>query len=106
MNIDIIRRAKQNIMINVDLFSKFVTSCLVDSEKASDLETGIIQCTTPVRNSKTINIRVDKAKGFLSLVKTPSTNLQELGICLEIGDDENKNSNCAVDKIINEIISH
>ena len=96
MNVDIIKRSSQNIMVNVDLFSKFVTTCFIESEQAKDLENGIIALSSPIRHSKEVLIRVDKAKGFVSLVRTKPQSLSELGITLELTNDENKNANCRV----------
>ena len=102
MNVDVIKRSGQNILVCTDLFSKFSTACIIESEKASDLEKGIIQLTNPIRNSREVKVRVDKAKGFQSL-KIKSNELKELGISIELAEDENKNPNCSVDKIIDEL---
>ena len=103
MNIDIMKRAGQTIVINTDLFSSYTTTCLSSSEKADDLAKAIIQVTTPIRRGASLLIRVDKAPGFVSLASTPDSSLSELGIKLELGDDGNKNSNCSVDRIIKEL---
>ena len=42
MNIDVMRRAGQYVLVNIDLFSGFATSCLISSETAKDLRRGII----------------------------------------------------------------
>ena len=103
MNVDILKREGQLILVSIDVFSSFVTSCFVASEKAQDLAQSIIQVTTPVRTSPTLLIRADKAPGFVSLTKSPQTLLEEVGIKLELAHDENKNSNCYVDKAIREL---
>ena len=56
MNIDILKRAGQIILVNIDLFSLFVTICFVSSEKSDDLAKAIIQATTPVRRSAALTI--------------------------------------------------
>ena len=103
MNADILRRERQLILVNTDMFSSFVTSCFVDSEKTDDLAKAIIQVTTPIRRSPNIVIRVDRAPAFVSLASSPNPLLENLGIKLELADHENKNSNCVVDKSINEL---
>ena len=103
MNVDVLKRAGQFILVNTDLFSSYTTTCLTASEKAVDLAKAIIQATTPVRRASTLLIRADKAPGFISLASESNSPLKDLGIELELGDDYNKNSNCSVDKIINEL---
>ena len=103
MNIDVLKRSGQLIVVNIDLFSGFVTACFTDSEKSSDLSTAIIQVITPVRHSDTVLVRVDKAPALQSLAKDPSSDLTKLGINLDIPLDDNKNSNCRVDKAIYEL---
>ena len=103
MNIDVIRRATQLILVNVDSFSLYITACFIPSEKSEDLASGIIQVVTPVRHSGPILIRVDKAPGLLKLANSSQSALIDVGITLEIGNDANKNSNCSVDKAICEL---
>ena len=103
MNIDIIKRAGQLILVCVDLFSFYTTSCFIPSEKAEDMEIAIIQAVTPIRRASSLSVRVDKAPGFMKLASTNRPSLSNVGIKLVIGDDENKNSNCSVDKAISEL---
>ena len=105
MNVDILKRAGQLILICVDMFSSYVTGCFSSSEKAEDLEESIIQAVTPIRRSNPVLVRVDKAPGFVKLSKLSQSSLPTVGISLELGDDGNKNSNCVVDKIIDELES-
>ena len=105
MNVDILRRAGQMILVCVDLFSSYTTSCFAQSEKAEDLSSAIIQATTPIRQAKTITVRVDKAPGLVKLATTNPSSLTDLNITLIPGDDENKNANCSVDKAICELES-
>ena len=53
MNVEILKRAEQLILVNVDHFSLFITTCFVASEKAKDLETAIIQAVTPIERPAT-----------------------------------------------------
>ena len=103
MNIDVMRRAGQMVLINVDIFLFYITACFTQSEKAEDLANAIIQAVTPIRRSSCVLIRVDKAPCLLKLAQSSHSTLQELGITLEIGDDANKNSNCSFDKAIDEL---
>ena len=103
MNADVLKRAGQLILVNTDLFSDYTTTCFVNSEKAEDLAKSIIQDSTPIRRAQYVLIRVDKAPGFASSATQNNSSLEQLGIKLELTCDENKNSNCHVDKIINEL---
>lgn len=103
MNIDIIRRASQYIMVNVDLFSKFMTTTLIHSERKEDLVEGIIRTVTPLRRSNSTLVRSDAAPGLRSLAENPHPDLQNMGIQIIIGEDFNKNKNCHVDKAIQEL---
>ena len=103
MNIDILKRAGELILVNIDLFSGYVTTCFSNSEKSSDLSAAIIQVVTPIRHASSILVRVDKAPALVSLANAPQSELVDVGIKLEVGEDENKNSNCCVDKAISEL---
>lgn len=103
MNIDVMRRAGQYILVNIDLFSGFVTSCLINSETAEDLSKGIMSAVTPIRHAEVVIVRVDKAPALVSLAKNQTSDLNKLGIRLELSMDDNKNSNCCVDKAIAEL---
>ena len=103
MNADVLKRAGQGIVVNTDMFSAYTTTCVANSERAEDLGKALIQVSTPIRRSQHIIIRVDKAPGFISLASNQNHMLQQVGIELELTCDENKNANCHVDKIINEL---
>ena len=103
MNVDIIRRAKQHILVNVDLFSKFVTTTIVRDETTRSITEGIIQVVAPLRRSTETIVRTDAAPAFQSLQKKPSSDLNDLGIVIILGESLNKNSNCHVDRIIQEL---
>ena len=85
------------------MFSGYVTGCFLASETAEDLATAIIQATTPIRQSTSLLLRVDKAPGLVKLANASQSLLSDVGITLELAQDENKNSNCVVDKSINEL---
>ena len=103
LNSDVLKRSSQLILVTVDLFSQYTTACFSPSEKYCDLANAIIQTVTPIRCSPSVLVRVDKAPGLVKLAGDKNSILQDVGITLEIGHDENKNSNCSVDKIINEL---
>ena len=103
MNADIVKRADQLILVNIDLFSSYVTTCFAESEKAEDLSVALIQAVTPIRSSHPVLIRVDKAPGLKKLASSSHSLLGDVGINLEVADDGNKNSNCSVDKVICEL---
>ena len=103
MNLDVIRRAKQFILINVDVFSKFITTTLIKSESRQHLLQGIIQVVTPLRRSSITTVKTDSAPALHSLAKNPCPELKSLGISIVLGDVFNKNSNCHVDQIIQEL---
>ena len=101
MNIDVIRQAGQYVLVNIDLFSGFVSSCLISSETSKDPSRGIID--TVIRHNDVVMVRVDKAPGLVSLAKGQTTDLSNLGIRLELSMHDNKNSNCCIDKAIAEL---
>ena len=102
-NVDVIKRAGQLILVNIDLFSGFITSCFVNSETVADLCRGIIDVITPIRHAEAILVRVDKAPALVSLANNQLSDLMKLGIKLELPLDDNKNSNCCVDRAISEL---
>ena len=99
---DVIRRAKQYILLLVDHFSSFQVAKLIPSEKACDLKEGLILLTAGVRHPGKITIKADNAKGFESLHKSDK-DLERLGINLILCDVLNKNSNAVVDKGCQEL---
>ena len=103
MNVDVMKRAGQKVVINVDMFSGYVTACMAESERHDDLAKAILQIVTPIRHCHTVRVRVDKAPGFQSLKNNMSEELKANGIDLDLADDLNVNSNCSVDKKIQEL---
>ena len=103
MNLDIIKRSNQKIIVCTDMFSTFTTAALIPDETRETLEQAIIQVITPIRNSPLIMARTDNAPAFRSLCNTTSSVLQENGITIQLGNDANKNSNAIVDKTIQEL---
>ena len=103
MNTDIMRRAGQYIMVNCDLFSGYTTACIISSEQKEDMVQGILHLVTPMRHCSRVLVRTDKAPALKSLAETPDQELVKNGIRLELGEDLNKNSNCSIDKKIQEL---
>lgn len=101
--IDIVRRAKQKIMVAKDQFSSFITAKIINSESASDLLKALTDITQATRHPGLITIRVDSAPGFKSIAINHKKDLNDLNINLELGDQLNKNSNACVDKGIAEL---
>ena len=60
---DVIRRAKQYILLLVDHFSSFQVAKLIPSEKACDLKEGVILLSAGVRHPGKITIKADNATG-------------------------------------------
>jgi hypothetical protein len=102
-NIDVLKRAKQIILVCTDIFSKYTTATIIPSESASDQAKGIISLVTPVRRSNMINVKVDAHPSFKSLSKGQIPEFNNSGITLTMGNVSNKNSNCHVDKVIQEL---
>jgi hypothetical protein len=103
MNVDVMKRASQNILVNCDLFSGYVTAEIIQSEKREHMVNGILSLITPVRHSDRVLVRVDRAPALRSLSNTPDQELDSNGITLDLGEHFNKNSNCSVDKKIQEL---
>ena len=102
--IDILKMDKKNIIVAVENFSGFLSTAFINSEKSSDLIDGILLTTSPFRTSVStdINIRVDQAPGFKSIMKEKKA-LKKLNINLELGHAKNKNAVAIVDKKIKEL---
>ena len=73
------------------------------SEQKEDMEQGILQLVTPMRHCTKVLVRTDKAPALRSLAENPDPEFVKNGISLELGDDLNKNSNCSIDKKIQEL---
>lgn len=100
-NIDVLKRSRQLILVCTDVFSKYVTATIINSEKASDLASAILSLVTPVRRSSQITVKADAHPSFQSLKQQDI--LAKAGILLIVGEAFNKNSNCHVDKVIQEL---
>jgi hypothetical protein len=102
---DVIRRYKQKILLLRDTFSSFTITKIIPNEDHITLKTTLIQMISSVRsnpNSEVI-VRADNAPGFLPLKN--DTDLNKLGICLDLGRVKNKNKNPVAEKGILELTS-
>ena len=73
-----------------------VSSTILKSEKSTDLKSGIIKLTTPVRHPGPISVITDWAPGFISLSKSDKE-VKDLHIQVVLKDQLNKNFNAVVD---------
>jgi len=104
MQADIIKRNRQLILVNTDLFSNYTTSCFIPSEQKQDIMNGLIQITTPIRCAELVSIRTDRAPALESLAKMPPPELSQVGLSITLPENHfNKNANSKVDKIIQEL---
>ncbi len=102
-NIDVMKRNKQVILVCTDIFSKYVTAVLIPSESSIDLADGIVRVVSPIRRSNDVFVKSDAHPSLKSLKQAMSEELTDSGIHLVIGNVHNKNSNCHVDKMIQEL---
>ena len=102
--VDIMKRAKQKIMVARDMFSSYVTATFIDREDKDTLRNAMINLIQPIRNIDLVTIRTDNATGFQSLAHKDEK-LADLNIKLVLSDPHNKNGNSCVDKAIAELIT-
>ena len=100
---DVIKRASQLIFTLKDHFSSLQDATLIDSEKAEDLKAALILLSSTMRSPNLIQVTVDNAPGFSSLVKKEDKDLQLLKINLILTDEFNKNANAVIDKGCQEL---
>ena len=103
MNVDVMRRASQIVVVNCDRFSNFTTATLAESETRENMIPAILNLVTPIRHAAKVEVRTDKAASLQSLANRPEAQLADNGIVVVLGDHANKNSNCSVDKTIREL---
>ena len=101
MSCDIMRRAKQKIIVMRDQFSSYTVAKFIQAENHNDIQEAIIELSTPIRSKDTLTIRTDKATAFQKL-KTTGT-LEALDINIDLAHDFNKNANAVIDKGIQEL---
>ena len=77
MNADVLKRANQNILVNTDLFSNYTTACFIPSENKEDLVKGLLQVVTPIRHSKSVQVRTDLALALKALANKTNEELDK-----------------------------
>ena len=102
--IDVMKRAKQKIIVARDMFSSFVTAIFIEKEDKESLRSALINLIQPIRSMEQVIVRTDNATGFQSLA-TKDDKLTNLNIKIELSDPHNKNGNTCVDKAISELIT-
>ena len=103
MNLDLMRRASQYVVVNVDRFSNLTTATLVADETRETLAAAILTVVTPIRHAAQVEVRTDRATALQSLANRPHPQLEENGIKVILGEHGNRNSNCSVDKTIRDL---
>ena len=99
---DIMKRAKQNILVIRDQFSSYTTATTIMSEKHQDIEDAIIDLITPIRAPEKVTVKTDQATGFQYLNRHKAA-LSELDIYIELANDFSKNAVATVDKGMQEL---
>ena len=103
MNLDLMRRASQYVVVNVDRFSNLTTATLAADETRDTLASAILGVVTPIRHAAQVEVRTDRAAALQSLANHPHPQLEENGIKVILGEHGNPNSNCSVDKTIRDL---
>ena len=102
-SVDVLRRAGQAILVSRESVSSFTSAAFIKSERAMDLQEGLISLIFPLHPSEgpETTIRTDPAPGFQSLVAIQP--LKDKGILIELGRFKNPNKNPVADKAIQEL---
>ena len=88
---DVIKRAKQYILVVTDSLSQHTSTTLIKSESSEELSKGLLKAILPFKpTSLQTKIKVDTAPGLASLIKNPRT-LSKHDIVLNPGRTKNKN---------------
>ena len=97
---DVMRRARQHILVCRDVHSSFTIATALPDETADSLRSGLLLTSCNIRSS-TCTIHVDNAPGFQPLQNDAT--LQKRGMSLDYSRSKNKNSNSVIDKGIQEL---
>ena len=103
MNVDVMMRASQIVVVNCDRSSNFATAILAESQTRESMSAAILHLVTPIRHAAAVEVRTDWAASLQSLANRPDPQLTDNGIMVVLGEQGNKNSNCSVDKTIREL---
>ena len=100
---DINKRETQNILIITDHFSSLQSALIVTSEKADNLKDGLVILTSTMRHPGPIEITVDNAPSFNSLIQHKDSQIDSLKIKLNKTDTLKNNANAVVDRGCQEL---
>ena len=101
---DVIKRARQNILLLRETATSYTWATFVNSEKANALEVGLRFLFSQIRPPNAIQAsvcRVDNAKGFVSL--SNNCRLEDIGVTLDLSNPANKNGNPVAERAISEL---
>ena len=102
-SVDVLKRAKQSILIVTDALTQHTSTAIIKSEKSDDILEGLIRTVLPFKiSSLQTKIKVDTAPGLSSLIKNPNKLLNQ-DIILEPGRSKNKNKVPQVNRNIQEL---
>ena len=101
---DVIRREKQKILLLRETVTSFTWTTMVKNEQAATLEAGLrflFAQARPPNTTRPAVCRTDNATAFQSLADRGA--LRTIGITLELGNQENKNSNPVAERAIKDM---
>ena len=97
---DVMRRAKQKILLTRDIFSSFTTGEILENESHTQLRNGLLSTSALIRGDR-CSVHVDNAPGFKALQYDQQ--LKDAQITLDYGRVKNKNKNAVADKCVQEL---
>ena len=98
---DVMRRARQKVLVIRDQFSSYTLANFIENETTENLESALIKLLTPIRTKDLVIVRTDKATGFQKLAANKS--LEDINVKIELAEDFNKNGTAVIDKGIQEL---
>ena len=101
---DVVRRAKQKILLVRETATSMSWAALVDNERLPALQATLRQLFTSIKSpnsTRQATCRLDNAPTFKSLVKKQS--LADIGVLLERSNPANKNGNPVAEKAVGEL---
>ena len=102
-SIDVLRRAKQLILVSRETVTSYTCATFIKSEKAIDIVDGLISLVTPLHShgGPESIVRSDSAPAFKSLFTTQP--LVDKGIRFELDRTKKPNKSPIIDKAIREL---
>ena len=85
---DVMHRAGQKILVNMDLFSEYTTACILTNEQKEEMTRGLILLTTFIRHSPEVTVRIDAAPALKALQISGHKDLTENCMKLELGNQK------------------